>query len=648
MQCPALFSKANIGSLKVKNRLVMPPMVRNYADRDGLVTPRYVAHVERIARGGVGTMILEASYVRPDGKGFLNQLGIHDDAVVPGLRKLVAAAHKHGAVIGPQLYHAGRQTSIKITGVKPLAPSAVPDPSSGEMPEALDPIRIKGLVEAYAAGAKRAKAAGCDFVEIHGAHGYLITQFLSPFSNKRRDKYGGSLENRMRFLLEVVAAVRKEVGRTFPVTVRLSGDEHVDGGITPAETAKVAARLEKAGVDALHVSAGNYASYPKGYMIPPMAMPDGPLVPLAKAVKRAVDIPVIAVAKIRDPKYAEKVVSSGSADLVAIGRTLLADPDWPNKVREGRFEELNPCIACNQGCISRLFAQQDIWCTVNPEAGREKMFARPRVAPKTIVVIGGGPAGLSAARTAASRGHKVILYEKTGRLGGQLQAAAAAPLREGWNEFFATLVRDVRRFGVEVRLRRECTPADVDKDKADAVIVAIGSSPVRPKIPGVGRMHVVVARDVLEGRAKARGRVVVVGGGCAGAQTAEFLAVAGHPVTIIEASGNVAVDAPVDERNLLLGRLSRHGVRVATDTTAMSIGPLSVSAETPRGKVSFPANTVVLCLGSFPNDGLAADLARYGRQVRTVGDAVEARRVTDAVAEGALAALDVEGDVSKK
>lgn len=639
MRFTSLFSKGSIGRLETKNRVVMPPMVRNYAGLDGLVTPRYVAHVERIARGGVGMMILEASYVSPEGKGFSNELGIHDDAVVPGLKKLVAVAHKHGAVIGPQLYHAGRQTSSKVTGLKPIAPSAIPDPTVGELPETMVTSRIQAVAEAFGRAAGRAKAAGCDFVEIHGAHGYLITQFLSPFSNRRTDKYGGTLENRMRFLLETLAEVRKAVGAGFPVVVRLSGDEMVDGGLTIKETVLIAKRLEREGVDALHVSAGNYASYARGKMIPPMAVADGPLVPLAKQVKRGVKIPVIAVAKIRDPRDADKLVRDGVADFVAVGRSLLADPEWPEKARTGRLDEVMPCIACNQGCISRLFAQQDVWCTVNPETGREAMFAKPAKGRKTVVVVGGGPAGLSAARTAARRGHRVILYEKTARLGGQLHAAEAAPFRDGWREFREALKRDVARLGIEVRLKREFLPADAKRDRADAVIVAIGSSPVRPKIPGIGRTNVVVARDVLEGKARVAKRVVVIGGGCAGAQTAEFLAERGHDVVIVEAAGAVAVDAPVDERALLLGRLAKRRVGILTETKAMGIGPSSVSVESPSGARSIPADTVVLCLGSFPNDGLMAEVKGHVKTVLSVGDAVDPRRVTEAVAEGALAAL---------
>lgn len=639
MKFPSIFSPGRIGKLALKNRLLMPPMVLNYADADGKATKRYIDHIERVARGGVGAIILEASFIRQDGKGFVNELGVHDDACIPGLKKLVEAAHKHGAAIGQQLYHGGRQTSSKTTGTQPVAPSPLPDPTVNELPRELTVEEIGGLVEAYAKAAARAKAAGMDFVEIHGAHGYLITQFLSPFSNRRTDAYGGSGQKRMRFLLEVCAAVRKAVGADYPVTVRLSGEEMVEGGLTLLDTISIAKRLEGIGIDAVHISAGNYASYARGYMIPPMAMPDGTLAYLARAVKGLVKIPVIAVAKIRDPKMAEKIIRSGEADFVALGRTLLADPEWPNKARAGKLDEINHCIACNQGCISRLFAQQDVWCTVNPETGREGAFAKPVTARKTVVIVGGGPAGLAAAKTAAERGHNVILYEKKARLGGQLSAAEAAPHRQGWKELRQTLVRDVKRLGVEVRLRKEFSPEMAAADKADAVILAIGSTASKPKIPGIGRTNVVTSRDLLEGRAKAKGDVVVVGGGCAGAQTAEYLAENGHDVKIVEATGSLAADAPVDDRFLLLGRLGRLKVKIHLETALMSIGSKNVTVESPAGPKTLGADTVVLCLGSYPNDGMTAELKAAIKDVSVVGDAVSARRVTDAVAEGALAAL---------
>jgi 2,4-dienoyl-CoA reductase-like NADH-dependent reductase (Old Yellow Enzyme family)/thioredoxin reductase len=617
-------------------------MVRNYAGEDGLATPRYLAHIARIARGGVGAMILEASFISPEGKGFTHELGIHTDAAIPGLCELVKAAHEHGAAIGPQLFHAGRQTAFAITGKPIVAPSAIPDPTINEVPHALSVEEIRRLTAAYALAAMRAKDAGCDFVEIHGAHGYLITQFLSAFSNMRDDEYGGSWENRLRFMTEVVEAVREAVGPEYPVTVRLSGEEQVPLGLTIEDTVRIVKRLESLRVDAVHITAGNYASYERGYMIQPMAMPDGPLIPLAEAVKKAARIPVIAVGKIRTPELAEEVIKSGKADFVALGRLLLADPDWPNKAREDRSEEINTCIACNQGCISRLFAQQDVWCTVNPACSREREFAVQPAVKRRVLVIGGGPAGMEAAKTAKERGHEVILCEELDSLGGQLPAAAAAPYRPGWRELHEYLEEEMSRLEIDIRLNTRVTPETVRGLGADVAIVATGASPIRLKIPGAEGGNVVVARDLLEGKATARGRVVVAGGGCAGAQTAEYLATRGHPVTIVEMLGAIAVDAPRAERELLLQRLEKLGVQVRIATKIMRIDDGQVYVECTGGEDTMPADTVVVCLGSTPDNELAEKLRGVVAQVIVVGDAVKPRKVTDAVLEGALAALGCE------
>ncbi len=637
-----LFTPGKIGSIETKNRIFMAPMVRNYAEPDGVVNDKYIAHWTRIARGGVGCMTLEASFVSPEGRGFARQIGIHDDGTIKGLQKLTAESHKQGAIAGVQLHHAGRQTSENITGESPVAPSSIKDPVMGETPRTLESEEIPKIIEAYAVAAERARAAEFDYIEVHAAHGYLITQFLSPFSNTRDDDYGGSFDNRFRFLLKTIDAIRQKAGEDFPMIVRLSGEELVEGGLTMEDTLEIAGRLEDLAVDALHISAGNYASFPQGYMIQPMAIQDGPLVRMAARVKEAVSIPVIAVGKIRSPELAEKVLNSEKADFIALGRPLLTDPDWPLKAMENRDTEINRCIACNQGCISRLFVQDDVWCTINPEVSREQRFER-KTAPekKKVLVAGGGPGGMQAAITAAEQGHEVVLLEKQNRLGGQLHAAAAAPHRIGWEELLQYMIQKIHRLEIEVRLNSEATVEVVKSENPDAVIVATGSTASSPPIEGISNKNVVQGRDILVGQASVKGKVIVAGGGATGAQVAEFLKDKGHPVTIVEMVEEIAADAAQSDGYLLIKRLEEKGVEFRIRTRIMEIREKSILVESDKGEEELKADTVVLCLGSQPDNSLGDALKDKVPRLVVVGDALEARQVTEAMAEGALAVMEL-------
>lgn len=638
---PHLFEPGQIGSMTVKNRLFLAPMVRNYADDQGCSTARYEAHIERIARGGVGAITLEASYVAPEGKGFVNQLGLHGDHVIAPLRRLTDAAHRHGARIGVQLYHAGRQTLSSITGHELVAPSAIPCPLEQEMPRMLTIEDISDIVGQFAAAARRAVQGGCDYVEIHAAHGYLIAQFLSGSSNRRTDQYGGPLENRMRFLLEIYSAVGAEIG-SVPIIVRLSGDEGLPDGLTLKETVPISVTLERAGVDALHVSAGAYGSYVQGRMISPMSVPDAPLAPLAEAIRAAVKIPVIAVNKIRTPELAEDLLAYGVADFIALGRPLLADPDWPQKASAGRLADINRCIACQEGCISRLFAQKDVGCLVNPQAGHEAEFSRADPAERRrVMVVGGGPGGMMAALMADAAGHEVSLHERAPRLGGQLFDAEAEPHRPGWSELRRYLAYRLRSSGVAIWLGSDVTAELIASEAPDVLILATGSKPRAAKWPLSPRLHMLTERDLLEGRGVATGQVVIAGGGCSGAQTAELLAEAGCIVTVVDRKDAIALDAPLDERAMLLTRLQRLGVTLMTGATIIEARDCEMIVDTADGRVTLPVQTLVLCHGSEPDTALASSLGAMAARVIAIGDCVTPRRVIDAIFEGARAGWDL-------
>ncbi|MCR4403137.1 MAG: FAD-dependent oxidoreductase [Firmicutes bacterium] len=638
---PHLTSPMRIGNMELRNRIVMPPMVTNYAFEDGSITGRLRAYHAERARGGVGLIIVEASYVHPSGRGFQNEVGIYSDKLIPGLRSLVDVVHAHGAKIAVQLYHGGRQTTSDVTGEPLLAPSPVPDPTKGETPKEMSKDEIDMIVRAFGEAARRAKAAGFDAVEIHGAHGYLINEFLSPYANKRKDEYGGPLENRLRFPLEVVHAVRRAVGPDFPVIYRMSADEKVAGGLTLDETREVARRLEREGINALHVSAGVYES--AVWIIQPMAMPHACLADLASGIKSVVKIPVIAVGRINDPDVAEGLIAQGKADLVAMGRQLLTDPETPRKIAEGRVDELRRCIACCQGCIDELFQDHPIGCTVNARAGFEEAFAMAKApVARKVLVVGGGPAGMEAARVAALRGHQVTLWEKGSSLGGQLPLAATTPEKGEIATFRQFLAREMGRLKVDVRLNKEATLDAIRAEKPDVVVIATGARPARVAAPGADRPNVVMSWDVLSGKATVGRRVAVIGGGLVGCETSEFLAEKGHEVTIIEMLPRVASDVGPLVGALLLDRLAGKGVNIVTGAKLASIGERDVTVE-KDGKTETLADfdSVVISVGSSPEDGLAKQLEGAGIDYYVIGDAWRPRRITHAVFEGMRVAHEI-------
>jgi len=626
-----------IGPMKVKNRFVMSPMVTNYADSDGAVNERFRAYHQTRAKGGVGLITVEATYVHPGGKGFQNQLGIYKDELIPGLKSLTEAVHGCGAKIAVQLYHAGRQTTSKVTGMSVVAPSPIPCPVKQEMPRELSLDEITELVEAFGQAARRAKEAGFDAVEIHGAHGYLLNQFLSPYSNKRTDEYGGAFENRMRFPLEVVQKVREEVGEDLAVVYRMSAEEYVPGGLTLEDTRVFARKLVEAGIDALHISGGVYES--SAMIIQPAAIPQGCFVENAAAIKEAIngEVPVIVVGRIKDPVMAEQILREGKADLVAMGRALLADPELPKKVSEGKVEEIRKCIGCNQGCIDRLFQDLDITCLANALTGYETEFdiETPAEKKKKVLVIGGGPGGLEAARVAALRGHEVVIYEKQAKLGGQMRIAAVPPHKEEINDLTDFLINQVKKSDIVIEMGREADERKVQEIRPDAVIVATGSKPIIPEIPGIDQEKVVTAHEVLMGLVSVGEKVVIIGGGLVGCETAEFLADQGKQVTVVEMLDDIAIDVGSLNRALLLDRMAEKKIAVLTKSKVREITADGLVIEKEEGTEEITGiDTVVVAVGSRPRNNLLKSLEGQDIPVYAIGDCVKPRKIIEAIHEG--------------
>ena len=635
--------------MELRNRIVMPPMTTSFASEAGAVTERLTNyHVER-AKGGVGLIIVEATCVESLlGRLIVNQLRVDSDKFLPGLADLVEAVHLHGAKIALQIHHAGRETTLEATeGRMPVSASNVPYidmyGSPGSVVVRPRPLKIKEiaeLVEKFGEGARRAKAAGFDAVEIHGAHGYLIAQFLSPYANKRTDKYGGSFEGRMRFALEIINCVRQKVGSDFPLSFRISADEFIKGGITLKLAKKIAAKLEEAGINVVHVSGS--LSETEHMCEAPMAIERGYMVHLAESIKKVVGIPIITVGRINDPEFAEKILQEGKADLVSMGRALIADPMLPLKTKEGRLDEVRKCIACDYGCINRLFAGLRITCNVNPDVGKETEYRITRTEKvKNILIAGGGLAGMEAARVAALRGHHVTLYEKNGELGGQFILATKPPHKEELQNILDYLRGQMNKLNVRIELLKEVTPELVNEEKPDAVVVATGATPVVPDAPGIRSGNVVTAWDLLKGTASVKDEVVIVGAGEVGCETAEYLVDQGKKVILIETLGDLALDMEPFNRYLLLQRLKEKKVKMFTGTMFQGVVEEGIAISDVRGKRSLKAESIVLALGSRSNNTLVKALEGKAKQLYVAGDCLKPRKSLEAIHEGSWVARQI-------
>lgn len=618
-----LYEPIQINQTIIKNRLVVSAMVTGYNNIDGTITERYMRYHEEKAKGGWGLIITEDYGITPTAKASARVPGMYDDNFIAANQIFTERIHRAGGKIFAQIYHAGRVANPAVTGEQPVAPSALRDETKTVMPRELTIAEIEMLVEQFAQAALRVKKSGFDGVELHGASGYLLGQFLSPYSNKRSDIYGGSLVGRAKFAIDVVKRIRELVGEAFPISYRISSDEYVEGGLTIEEAKTVAQLLEQAGVDIMHCSQGIFATRP--IITPPYAIPAASFVKNAAAIKAAVHIPVIAVGRINTPYLANAIICSGQADMVTMARASLADPYLPEKVRTGNVEDIRLCIGCVQGCQGGNARGTGVRCLVNPMTGREGEYQIiPVEAPKRIIVAGGGVAGCEVAIMAARRGHQVALYEKESRLGGQWRIACIPSGKADFASFLLRQQHQLQQYGVQVHMGTALTAQQLSVEQADILIDATGSKPFVPSIPGIQREHVVFAAELLSGQKPLKKRIAVLGGGLVGAETAEWAAMQGSQVFLIEMQAEIAKEAVANPRLLLLRSLQKKGVVIYTNTVVQGIGDKNLLLK--RGDCQDTISLcdieeVVVATGSKPL-GLSEEVIKdFNGQVLKIGDA---------------------------
>lgn len=638
-----LFTPAKIGSCEIPNRLIVPAMVVNLCTEDGMITDRYIKYIEEKAKGGWGMVITEDYAVNENAKGYQFIPGLYNDAQIEGNKKLTETIHKYDTKLFCQMYHPGRQSKHAVNGnVQPVAPSAIKDPFCMDLPREITREEIHQIVRDFGDTARRVKESGFDGIEIHAAHGYLISEFLSPFTNKRVDEYGGCFENRTRILDEVYAAIRENVGDDFPVQVRISANEYLLGGRTEADTYELVRHLDELGVDAIHVSNGMYASPVIRQIIAPMYTEHAFNMDTAEQIKKLVSCPVIVTNRINDPKMADTILKMGKADFIGMGRGSLADPHLPAKAKAGEFEKIRYCIGCLQGCEAGLLAGTCATCLVNPRVGRECENPMDKTeSPKKVMVIGGGPGGLMAAETAAKIGHNVTVYEAKEQLGGQFRSAAYPPGKGELSTFVSSLRKNLEDLGVVIQMGTEVSEQLIEAEKPDAIIVATGAKPLVLPISGIDGSNVVCAEDVLLGNVDVGpGPVVVCGGGEVGGETAHFLTQTCQDITLVEMQPDILNDMFPLMKMCLVDYIRENRIKVLTGAKVAAITENSVSYTDSEGNLnSIPAATVVSAFGYKAYNPLEEIARKHCSNVQVIGCAVKAGNALVAVREGYEAAL---------
>jgi len=659
---PDLFSPITINRQTIKNRIAYPSLGLLFS-YDTKLNDKYYHYFEEMARGGAGIVTVGPVGVDFIGSGFV-PLSLAQDEAIDDFAKACRLIRDQGASPWIQLFHAGAYAHpFLINNGTPMAPSAVFSKYSKTTPKEMTIEDIIGVQTSFAAAAVRAKEAGFEGVEIIGSAGYLITQFLSPLKNKRKDEYGGSFENRTRFPRQVIEMVRNRVGKDFPIGVRMAGNDFVQGSTTDETTPQIARVYEAAGADILNVTGGWHES-----PIPqlPMDLPRSGFAFLAMNIKQAVSIPVMASNRISTPDQADKIIRDGQADMVNLGRVLIADPFWPEKAKAGRPEEIRPCVACSQGCTDELFNGRPVSCIGNARAGFEgERQIQKTDAPIKIMIAGAGAAGLEAAVTAARAGHRVSLYEKTGDIGGQIPLAAAPPHKSEILEYLRYYRAMLKKYEIPVHLNTEVTPELLKTQAPDHLIIAQGAAPLVPPIDGIDDASVISSWDVLAQDPPLGKRVAVIGGGAVGLETAHFAAAKGcltpemlhflmtyealpparirqymfkgtSEVTVFEMLEKAGQDVGKSTKWILMGNLKRHGVEIKTSAKVMSLTKGQVTFEQNGEIKSQDFDTVILALGSKSVNTLEKTAQELNITCSVIGDSIKPGKINDAVHSGFL------------
>ena len=633
MKFKAMFQPITIGPMTVKNRFVVPPMGNNFANTDGSMSDQSVAYYRERAKGGFGLITIEATVVHKGAKGGPRKPCLYDDSTIESFRKVVDACHTEGAKVSVQLQNAGPEGNAKNAGAPITAATSIPSVYGRDIPKELTTEEVYELIKGYGEAARRAMEAGVDAVEIHMAHGYLVSTFLSPRTNKRVDEFGGCFENRMRFSRLIIEEIKKTTQGKIAVLARINSADEVPGGLDIHDSAAIASYLEDCGLDALHVSRAVHIK--DEYMWAPTVIHGGFSAAQVEEIKHAVSIPVITVGRYTEPQFAELMVREGRCDLVAFGRQSLADPAMPRKAQEERLEDMIPCIACLQGCVANMYAGKPLCCLTNPYLGHESEPIAPADHAKKIMVIGGGVAGLCAAFIAKEKGHDVTLYEAGSVLGGNMRLAAYPPGKGDITNMIRSYIHRCEKDGVKIVMNCEVTAELIEQEKPDSVILATGSKTLILPIEGIDNPTIIHGSDLLEGKRAAGKKVLVVGGGMVGCETAAFLGEQEHDVTVIEFRDTVGADVIHEHRVYLMKDFEDYDIKEITGAKVCKFYEDGVEYETADGThhETRGYDSVILSMGYRNYNPLEETVRELVPDTYVIGDAIKARRALDATKE---------------